>query len=316
MKPNDCDPPFKPEGSPFFVLPGLTSPERVMIDSAHTWHIGIPSCNIKLCIYTWKVVQFSRFKATKDWKRFCFLWGGTTCKAEIIPRSSFLGSPAASCIQTVFGMVCSLWQKYEHRWLFQEGVQNGHDSWYIQVFYAKATLETHHHNMWQTPTLSMGWFLSSCVLWVWHVFDGPSCPWFLRNNAFPTATGGKGADTSLVSAWLEHVMDGMDFWFYLFSMCSFLLGISVNEGTETITSRCVGLIIHADSKDCDHDLFRLLHYSVKCSNGFYRLLHWRGLWLGVDDCRYASKACHEMVVSWLYKSWSGVLQKGWNFRPF
>lgn len=51
MKPNDCDSPFKPEGSPFFVLPGLTSPERVMIDSAHTWHIGIPSCNIKLCIY-------------------------------------------------------------------------------------------------------------------------------------------------------------------------------------------------------------------------------------------------------------------------
>lgn len=115
-------------------------------------------------MYTWKVVQFSRFKATKDWKRLCFLWGGTTCKAEIIPRSRVLGSPAASCIQTVFGMVCSLWQKYEHRWLFQEGVQNGHDSWYIQVFYAKATLETHHHNMWQTPTPSMGWFLS-CFWW-------------------------------------------------------------------------------------------------------------------------------------------------------
>ena len=35
---------------------------------------------------------------------------------------------------------------------------------------------------------------------------------FARNNAFPTATGGKGADTSIVSAWLEHCMDGMEIW--------------------------------------------------------------------------------------------------------
>ena len=39
----DCETPFKPEGSPFFVLPGLDSPEKIMIDSAHTWHIGTPS---------------------------------------------------------------------------------------------------------------------------------------------------------------------------------------------------------------------------------------------------------------------------------
>ncbi len=35
---------------------------------------------------------------------------------------------------------------------------------------------------------------------------------FARNNAFPTATGGKGADTSIVSAWLEHFMDGLEIW--------------------------------------------------------------------------------------------------------
>ncbi len=77
------------------------------------------------------------------------------------------------------------------------------------------------------------------------------------------------------------------------------LGISVFGGTETSLMLKMCRVIHAiDPKDCDHDLFRLLHYAVKCSNGFYRLLHWRGLWLGVDDCRYASNACHEMIVSW------------------
>ncbi|CAK9035316.1 Uncharacterized protein SCF082_LOCUS21236, partial [Durusdinium trenchii] len=33
--------PFKQGGSPLHAVPGLTSPESVMIDSAHTWHIGI-----------------------------------------------------------------------------------------------------------------------------------------------------------------------------------------------------------------------------------------------------------------------------------
>ena len=35
----------------------------------------------------------------------------------------------------------------------------------------------------------------------------------LRNAAFPTATGGKGADTAIVSAWLEDEMASMVHWF-------------------------------------------------------------------------------------------------------
>lgn len=34
----------------------------------------------------------------------------------------------------------------------------------------------------------------------------------LRNNSFPTSTGGKGADTSIVSAWLEDAMKEMELW--------------------------------------------------------------------------------------------------------
>lgn len=37
-------------------------------------------------------------------------------------------------------------------------------------------------------------------------------PFCARNNAFPTAHGGKGADTAIVSGWLEDVMEGMVTW--------------------------------------------------------------------------------------------------------
>lgn len=39
-QPGDVSSPYKPEGSPFFAIAGLTSPTRILIDSAHTWHIG------------------------------------------------------------------------------------------------------------------------------------------------------------------------------------------------------------------------------------------------------------------------------------
>lgn len=51
----------------------------------------------------------------------------------------------------------------------------------------------------------------------------------LRNNGFPTATGGKGADTSIVSSWLEHVMDTMVPW--LMSMC---VGMRIHSCTHAL----------------------------------------------------------------------------------
>ena len=42
--PDECPTPFKDLGSPFFILPGLTSPTKICIDAAHTWHIGLPGC--------------------------------------------------------------------------------------------------------------------------------------------------------------------------------------------------------------------------------------------------------------------------------
>ena len=41
-QPCDLPSPYKPEGSPFFAIKGLASPTRILIDSAHTWHIGFP----------------------------------------------------------------------------------------------------------------------------------------------------------------------------------------------------------------------------------------------------------------------------------
>ena len=42
--PEDCPSPFKPAGSPLLSVPGLTSPGSIMIDAAHTWHIGPSNC--------------------------------------------------------------------------------------------------------------------------------------------------------------------------------------------------------------------------------------------------------------------------------
>ena len=32
--------PFKRQGSPLFLVPGLADPLRALVDPAHTWHIG------------------------------------------------------------------------------------------------------------------------------------------------------------------------------------------------------------------------------------------------------------------------------------
>ena len=40
---DDVPSPYVPAGSPLFSVPGLASPARVLIDSAHSWHIGSPS---------------------------------------------------------------------------------------------------------------------------------------------------------------------------------------------------------------------------------------------------------------------------------
>ena len=34
----------------------------------------------------------------------------------------------------------------------------------------------------------------------------------VRNNDFPTSTGGKGADTAILSAWLEYAMKDMELY--------------------------------------------------------------------------------------------------------
>ena len=44
-------------------------------------------------------------------------------------------------------------------------------------------------------------------------------PFCARNNAFPTAQGGKGADTAIVSGWLEDVMEGMVTWWNIQLIC-------------------------------------------------------------------------------------------------
>lgn len=43
-KPDECPSPFKHLSSPLLSLPGMTSPTKICIDSAHTWHIGLPDC--------------------------------------------------------------------------------------------------------------------------------------------------------------------------------------------------------------------------------------------------------------------------------
>ncbi|CAK9109781.1 unnamed protein product [Durusdinium trenchii] len=60
--------------------------------------------------------------------------------------------------------------------------------------------------------------------------------------------------------------------------------------------------------DCEEPLFQMLQYAVRCSNCFYRLLYWRGLWLKPHECKYAACAVQEMTehVHILVDKWPDI----------
>ncbi|CAK9001376.1 Hypothetical protein (Fragment) [Durusdinium trenchii] len=62
------------------------------------------------------------------------------------------------------------------------------------------------------------------------------------------------------------------------------------------------------SGDCEEPLFQMLQYAVRCSNCFYRLLYWRGLWLKPHECKYAACAVQEMTehVHILVDKWPDI----------
>ena len=80
-------------------------------------------------------------------------------------------------------------EKHKHPWIFFEGLQDERASWFFVVIFF---------------LIGLVWL----VLMTLSVF--PACLLAtVRNNYFPTSTGGKGADTSILSAWMEHAMDNM-----------------------------------------------------------------------------------------------------------
>lgn len=109
-----------------------------------------------------------------------------------------------------------------------------------------------------------------------------------RNNSFPTSTSGKGADTAILSAWVEDELKTVE------PLLSFSVGLVPHTYEPLLTTI---LAFHCAAKDCSRsDLLQMLKYTVCCSNSLYRLLHWRGLWLSSDDCRFAAEAFQGMTV--------------------
>ena len=46
-------------------------------------------------------------------------------------------------------------------------------------------------------------------------------------------------------------------------------------------------------------MFTMLLYVLKCTNKYFRVLHWSGLWIDPDTSGVAAKLCHEMCDAWL-----------------
>ena len=86
-------------------------------------------------------------------------------------------------------------------------------------------------------------------------------------------------------------MNNMDIWLVvLFSVLALALNFRVHA-YNCMCSLC--------PEDCEEPLFQMLQYAVRCSNCFYRLLYWRGLWLKPHECKYAACAVQEMTVTQL-----------------
>ena len=128
-----------------------------------------------------------------------------------------------------------------------------------------------------------------------------SCSFFalvLRTTQLGThhsrSTGGKGAGTAILSAWLEHVMNNTDLWLVVH-----FRALALNFHAHAYNCMC-----SLRPEDCEEPLFQMLQHAVRCSNCFDRLLHWRGLWLKPDECKYAACAVQEShAVSVLHIDW-------------
>jgi len=122
------------------------------------------------------------FWKPKDWKRFHCISSRSPVQTETLP-GEILECSITSGLQELHEMVFSEQEEHKHSGLLKKSVQDEIDSF--------MHLE---HVTWAT------WSMGFLLLFVGH---------FVRNNAFPTATGGKGADTSILSAWLEDEMGTM-----------------------------------------------------------------------------------------------------------
>ena len=125
--PDECPTPFKDLGSPFFILPGLTSPTKICIDAAHTWHIGLPGCTGFMKFRILIDVDWIVFWKPKDWKRFHCIGSRSLVQTETLP-GEVLECSIASCLQELHEMVFSEQEEHKHSCLLQKSVQDEIDS--------------------------------------------------------------------------------------------------------------------------------------------------------------------------------------------
>ena len=256
--PDECPTPFKDLGSPFFILPGLTSPTKICIDAAHTWHIGLPGCTGFMKFRILIDVDWIVFWKPKDWKRFHCIGSRSLVQTETLP-GEVLECSIASCLQELHEMVFSEQEEHKHSCLLQKSIQDEIDSLCIwKMLYGL-------HGAW-----------GSCY------FCGPLCQeQFLSYSNW--RQGGRHLHiVCMVGGWNgDHG------------------GLSLRNATvPQFWSQLNHRFVWGSAKECANSLFDLLHYAVRCSNAFYRLLHWRGLWLTAKDNAFAAQAAQEMTDPW------------------
>ena len=125
----------------------------------------------------------------KDWKRLCFFIYRAVMQIETLWREVLQCSTAFG-LQALYDVV-----------LNQEKNTNIHD--FSKLNFKMKSTPSSTYCLIENRGCNFQWRYMRMFLTILAE---------IRNKAFPTATGGKGADTSIISAWLEDEMKNMVDW--------------------------------------------------------------------------------------------------------
>lgn len=103
----------------------------------------------------------------------------------------------------------------------------------------------------------------------------------LRTNAFPTSLAGKGHDTAVVSAWLEHLLREMDPL------------LQISQGTYTqFAGAASAHLLHCYLKklraeDCNSEILQVMRFTICSINAVFQILYSNGIFVAGTEAAKA-----------------------------